>query len=692
MSTFILEIGTEELPARFLAGLEKELAERFGVALGEAGYTPTTLTVYSTPRRGVVMVDGLDAVQPQKEEVVTGPPARVAFGADGKPTKAAEGFARTNGVQLDALMTVTTDKGDYVAVRKKSGGQSTVRVLAALCPQIIAALPFAKRMRWGSGDFAFARPIRWIVALFDNDVVPFEIGGVHSGRETWGHRVHGPGPFGVPHAKDYPAVMAQAGVVPAAPARRAVIVEKGNAIGAAINGKVLWNDRLLDEVQGLCEHPVPLLGDIDPLFLEVPREVLITSMESHQKSFGLEGPDGRLLPHFLTVLNMDPPEVNLVKKGWERVLRARLEDARFFWKTDLAASFDVWLASLETVTFLAPLGSMADKCRRVSALCGWLAGQLGADKALAARAGLLSKTDLVSAMVGEFDTLQGIMGGIYARKMGEAEPVAQALAEQYLPAGPDSPVPASTLGSILSMADKADTLVGCFGLAMIPTGAADPYALRRAALGIARIMLENGYRFDVTALFAFAQEQYGDRKWKLDKAEALTRLNEFFAARVKNLFLTFGAETLHVEAVAAVNPLQVWEVGQRLDALKAMSERDDFPLMVQTFKRVANIIRKQAADMSLTGQWNDSLLQEAGEKQLAAALVALEEPFETALSSQRYDALFDALAGLRPHVDAFFDGVMVMCDDATLRENRLNLLAGLTRRMDRLADFSALQM
>lgn len=692
MATFILEIGTEELPARFLPGLEKELSERFAAALGEAGYAPSGISVCSTPRRGVVLVEGLESSQPRKEELVTGPPARVAFDAAGKPTKAAEGFARTNGVDLSQLMTVSTDKGDYVAVRRTTGGQATVRVLAAMCPAIIGALPFPKRMRWGSGDFAYARPIRWIVALYDNDVVAFEIGGVQSGRETWGHRVHGPGPFAVSHAKDFPAVMTQAGVVPSALARRAQIIEKGNAIGQGIGGKVLWNDRLLDEVQGLCEHPVPLLGDFDPLFLEVPREVLITSMESHQKSFGLEGADGKLLPHFLTVLNMEPPSVVLVKTGWERVLRARLEDARFFWKTDLASSFDAWLTSLETVTFLAPLGSMADKCRRVSALCAWLAGHLGVDKTQAARAGLLSKADLVSAMVGEFDTLQGIMGGIYARKMGEAPAVADALAEQYLPSGPDSPVPATELGCLLSMADKADTLVGCFGLGMIPTGAADPYALRRAALGIARIMLEKGYRLDVTALFAFAQEQYGERKWKLDKAEALTRLEEFFAARVKNLFLTFGAETLHVEAVAAVNPLQVWEVGQRLEALKAMSQREDFPLMVQTFKRVANIIRKQAADMALSGQWKDALLQEDAEKRLAGALVALEAPFEEALSSQRYDALFDALAGLRPHVDGFFDGVMVMCDDASLRENRLNLLAGLTRRMDRLADFSALQM
>lgn len=695
MSTFVFEIGTEELPARFLATLEKELAERFGLGLAEAGYAVSRLDTCATPRRSVVFVEGLDAVQPTKEELVMGPPARIAFDAAGKPTKAAEGFARTLGVDVSSLSIKQTDKGDYLVGMKKTGGVPTAEVLAALCPSVIAALPFAKRMRWGSGDFAYARPIRWLVALLDEAVVSFEIGGVQAGRVTQGHRVLGPGPFTLDRADDYAPTIAEKGAVQLKAAdRRRSIVEEGDKLARAAKGRIIWVDSLLDEVQGLVECPVPLLGDIEPSFLELPREVLLTSMQSHQKSFGVEDGEGRLLPHFLTVLNIRPKDLSLVKKGWERVLRARLEDGRFFWKTDLEASFDQWLDSLDNVTFLAPLGSMGEKTRRIGALCRWLAEKVHSDPEEAARAGRLSKADLVSAMVGEFDTLQGIMGGIYARKKGESEAVAAALAEQYLPSGPDSPVPASPLGSILSIADKADTLVGCFGLGMIPTGAADPYALRRCALGITRIMLERGYRFDVKELFEEAQKLYGDRKWKLAPHDALAKLNDFFVARVKNYFLTQGKETLLVEAVTAVEPDKVWAVGRRLEALEAMSRKDDFPLAAQTFKRVSNIIRKQGKDagVELTGQWDRDLLQEPAEKALAEQMEAVFADFENAWAVDNFEALFSMLAVVRPAVDELFDKVMVICEDMDLRANRLNMLKALTLRMDRLADFSALQL
>lgn len=695
MSMFVLEIGTEELPARFLSGTEKELAERFSASLSEAGYAFASLTTCSTPRRSVVTVEGLDAVQPANEETVTGPPARIAFDATGKPTKALEGFARTLGVELSALTKIQTDKGEYMAGIKKTGGTPTVEVLATLCPSIISGLPFAKRMHWGDGTFLFARPIRWILALFDKDVVSFELGKVLSGRVTQGHRVLGPGPFTIADAADFASTITEQGAIMLrAEDRRAHIIAEGDRLASAIDGKILWVPGLLDEVQGLVECPVPLLGDINPSFLELPREVLLTSMQSHQKSFGVEGNDGKLMPHFLTVLNLRPKDLSVVKKGWEWVLRARLEDGRFFWKTDLASTFDDWLNELDSVIFLAPLGSMGEKTRRISSLCRWLAKATQQDEELAARAGRLSKADLVSEMVGEFDTLQGIMGGIYARKKGEPDAVADALAEQYLPSGPESPVPATELGSLLSIADKADTLVGCFGLGMIPTGAADPYALRRCALGITRIMLEQGYRFDVKALFREAQILYGERKWKLQPTEALAKLEEFFSARVKNYFLAQGNETLLVEAVSAVDADNVWCVGQRLEALTAMSRKADFAQSVQTFKRVANIIRKQGNDagVELTGSWTTALLQEPAEKVLAEQLDTLVSDFETRWSADDFDGLFAMLAALRPAVDDLFENVMVMCEDPALRANRLNMLKALALRMDRLADFSALQM
>jgi len=570
-------------------------------------------------------------------------------------------------------------------------------MLADICPAIISALPFAKRMRWGGNEFAYARPLRWIVALLDGDVASFTVGPVQSGRRSFGHRVHGPGTFELAHANEYLDCVANGeGVILDAAKRRSRIRAQGDALAAAIGGAVLWKESLLDEVQGLCEQPVPLLGRLDTSFLELPREVLLTSMESHQKSFGVQGADGALLPYFLTVLNIRPPDESLVRNGWERVLRARLEDARFFWKTDLAGNFGQWLATLDTVIFLGPLGSMGDKARRLETLCGWLARNIAPGDAQLAhdaeRAGRLCKADLVSGMVGEFDALQGIMGGIYARRMGEAEAVAAAIAEHYLPAGPDSALPRTDAGAFLAVADKADTLTGCFGLGLIPTGAADPNALRRCALGISRILLERGYRLDIRELFAEAFRLYGYRPWTLGREECLARLEEFFGARLKHLYISQGRQTLLVEAALGADFSDVWAAGRRLAVLERLSRREDFALSVQTFKRVANIIRKQAAAMELDGQWNDALLVEAAEKALAGQLTALLPHFDELWARDDFDALFALLQELRPAVDAFFDTVMVMCEDAALRANRLNLLRALVQRLEGLADFAALQI
>ena len=698
MSLFVLEIGSEELPARFLPVQETELKARFTAALDENGIEHAGVRVMSTPRRAVVFIDDVQPVQREKEEVITGPPVRAAYDAAGKPGKALEGFARTNDVSLDQIFTVQTEKGEYVAVRKRMGGARAVDLLAEICPAIIMAQPFAKRMRWGAHPLPYARPLRWILALMDSDVVPFTVGPVTSGRETWGHRIHGRQGdslvLEVPAADQYLSVIrTKGGLEPDTALRRQAIIEGGNAQAAAQQGTVLWKDSLLDEVQGLCEHPVPLLGHIDPSFLEVPRQVLLTSMESHQKSFGIEDKDGQLLPHFLTVLNLDPVDTEVVRKGWERVLRARLEDARFFWRSDLGENFDHWLHRLDTVIFLGPLGSMGDKTRRLEQLCAWLARECGdADATLAARAGRLSKADLVSGMVGEFDSLQGIMGGIYAQRKGEDAAVGTALSEQYLPAGPDSPLPGSRLGALLSLADKVDTLVGCFGLGMIPTGAADPNALRRCALGMARIILDFGLRLDVRALFRTAQEFYGDRQWKLTPDESLHKLEEFFAGRLKNYWTSRGADVLVVEAVLNVGCNDVWAAGQRLAALESLRASERYTEAVQTFKRVSNIVRKQGQESPLTGQYKAALLQEDAEKALAAALDAALPRFDALWRDDNFGDICGLLLELRPAVDGFFDGVMVMCEEEDVRTNRLNLLKALLDRMGMFADFAALQV
>ena len=699
MALFVLEIGTEELPARFLAVQEEELTQRFQAALAEAKLSYGALRVLSTPRRAVALLEGLDLTQEEREEVVTGPPIKAAYDAEGNPTKALEGFARGHGLAAADCFSlyVPEKKGDYAAVRKRTGGGSVLELLAGICPAIISALPFTKRMRWGVSAFAYARPLRWIVALLDAEVVPFMVGSVHSGRRSFGHRVHGPGPFELAHAHEYiDCVENRGNVIPDATERRRRIRSQGDILAAGIGGTVLWKETLLDEVQGLCEQPVPLLGCLDEDFLELPREVLLTSMESHQKSFGLQGMDGALLPYFLTVLNIRPPDEALVRNGWERVLRARLEDARFFWKTDMADNFDHWLAALDTVIFLGPLGSMGKKARRLEALCGWLAEKVAPENARLARhaerAGKLSKADLVSGMVGEFDSLQGIMGGIYARRKGEPEAVAAAIAEQYLPAGPDSPLPETDAGSLLAMADKADTLVGCFGLGLIPTGAADPNALRRCALGISRIVLERGYRLNIREFFAEAFELYDGVRWKLEQEECLAKLGDFFGARLKNLCIGQGRPTLLVEAALEADFSDVWAAGQRLAALERLSKREDFAQSVRTFKRVANIIRKQAPEMELHGRWDETLLTEPAEKVLARKLTTLLPHFDELWATDDFDKLFALLQELRPAVDAFFDKVMVMCEDITLRTNRLDLLFALVRRLERLADFAALQI
>lgn len=694
MATFVLEIGSEELPSRFLAPEEGELASRFSGALDEAGLEYGALRVMSTPRRAVVIVEDLNPVQVEKEEVVSGPPVRVAYDAEGKPTKALEGFVRTNACALEDVFRVETDKGEYVAVRKRTGGAPAASLLADICPTVITALSFQKRMHWGSYSLAYARPLRWILALLDDAVVPFTVGPMTSGRETCGHRIHGAGPFAVAHANEFLATLAGPCAITLDPAqRRNVIIEGGNAQAAAAGGKVLWKDSLLDEVQGLAEHPVPLLADFDPAYLEVPREVLLTSMESHQKSFGIEGANGDLLPHFLTVLNITPEDMGVVKRGWERVLRARLEDARFFWQADLRDTFDHWLQKLDTVIFIGGLGSMGDKTRRLEALCRWLAESCAPELTEdAARAGRLSKADLVSGLVGEFDTLQGIMGGIYAGRKGESKAVAEALGEQYLPAGPDSSLPKSLAGALLSMADKADTLAGCFGLGMIPTGAADPNGLRRCALGIIRIMLEFGLAVDVRQFFAMAQQLYGDRQWKLAPHDALDKLMEFFAARLRNYFMSQGQDTLLVDAALGAGAEDVKDCGARLAALAAFSQAADYEAAVQTFKRVANILRKQGQTEELSDHWDPALLREDAEKALASTLEEMLPRLDALWAAHDHAAALACLSAVRPAVDAFFAGVMVMCDDADLRRNRLSMLHGLGSRFARLADFSALQM
>ncbi len=720
MSHFVLEIGVEELPARFLPPLEKELQEAFMALQEELPFED--IAVRSTPRRAIVHLYGLASTSPVREEEMFGPAQKVAFDQDGQPTKAALGFAKGAGIDIKDAYTVETPKGVYIAARRKLGGRPALDVLAEACPRIIEGLHFPKRMRWGEGTFAYARPIHWLLALVDDTLVPFTVGNIASSAQTYGHRVHGKGPFAVTHADALEDTLAQqAHVVSNSLNRRQTIMQEGEKLAAAKKATILWNDALLDEVQGLVEYPVPLLGDFDPSFLSLPKEVLLTSMQVHQKCFGVENTQNKaLLPHFLTVLNVQPGDIGITKTGWERVLRARLEDARFYWDTDTKSSFPEWSEKLEHVVFLGPLGSMADKCRRLEALTVFLAETLldplsDQTRSHAAMCGQYAKADLVSAMVGEFDTLQGIMGGIYATHFGLPTEVASALAEQYLPAGPETSLPQSLLGCLLSMADKADTLVGCFGLGNIPTGAADPYSLRRAALGIARILMARDFKLAPHTLFAKALSLYAPSiKWKFPPEEILAKLDEFFLTRLKNL-LAASYDTLLVEAalapctvasitVASITGVSIAEskseqtagnVGflglalARLEALAQAREEERFPAMAQTFKRIANILRKQDTPPA---PLNPTLLTEDAEKALAFAIQNATPALEASWDSADYLGYLATLANLQPVIDTFFESVMVMAEDTALRQNRLALLAAIQAYVDRFADFSALQI
>ena len=697
MADFILEIGTEEIPSRFLTGMEEDLIQAWKKALDEHVLEYESLEAGSTPRRAVISIKGLSEIQRESEEVVLGPPLRVAYAADGTPAKAAEGFARTHGLTVADLFVEKNAKGEYLAARIRKGGRRAGDILAEVAPQIISSMSFPKRMRWGAGTFQYARPIHWIVALLDEQIIPFKVADIESGRHTCGHRVHSKGEIVIPSAQAYFQTVAEEGAVTLYSAeRRRIICDQGNALAAALGGRVLWNDDLLTEVQGLCEHPVPIVGDIQPKYLELPREVLLTSMETHQKCFGLEDQNGKLLPHFLTVLNIEPRNMQTVKQGWERVLTARLEDARFFWETDLSVSFDDWLAALDDVIFLAPLGSMGNKTRRLQELAHAVAVQVNhPEPEQMKRAGRLSKADLVSGMVGEFASLQGIMGSIYAGKKGESDWVTWALREQYLPAGPETPVPTTLCGGVLSIADKLDTLVGCFGLNMIPTGAADPYALRRAALGIIRIALQFNWRFDLAALISMAQGLYGDVQWKLPPEEAMQKLLEFVNLRLKNYFASQkGYDLVLVEAALGAGASDIWAANARLEALADFARRPEFEAAVLIFKRAANIVRKLEPSEAarINGSFRQELLIEAADRALAAKLEELIPRFDRLWQEDRFAELFELLLELRPTVDAFFEQVMVMSDDPALRENRLNLLKYMVDRLGSLADFSALQI
>lgn len=691
MPDFLLEIGTEEIPSRFLGNEEKQLAELFAESLEEAALPYKNITTFSTPRRLAILIEGLADAQERKEETISGPPVKAAYDAEGKPTAALQGFLKQHDANLSQVFRRETPKGEYVAVKKESGGKPAQTILAEICPDVLSRLTYPKRMRWGNGEQPWARPLHWLLALFDDQVIDFQFAGLRSGRKSMGHRVHGKGELEIDSAAVWAEELRKAGIEPDAARRKEKIVAEANRLAESRKGKIEWKDDLLEEVCGLVEHAVPILGKFDSAYLELPAEVLLTSMEKHQKSFGCRNAAGNLMPLFLTVLNLEPKDREVVQKGWERVLKARLEDARFFWRSDLAASMDDWLERLQNVIFIGPLGTMAEKSQRLEELCAWISERIEPDlKEHACRAAKLAKADLVSGMVGEFDTLQGIMGGIYAAHAGENAEVSQAIAEQYLPAGPDSALPASAAGAILALANNVDTLTGCFGLGMIPGGMADPQGLRRSALAIIRILVDRNWHLKLDELFDYSRALYGEKKWKLPSSEAREKLLEFVKTRMRNSFTGRGYPTAMVDAVLA-RESDIAACNAKLAAMAAFAASDNYESLVQILKRVENILKKSDSDLD-DRPLDTKLLLEDAEKRLASVLDELEPEVQGMLAEKRYGDALTKLEILHGPVGEFFEKVMVNCDDADLRQNRHKLLRRINDLFAPIAAFNLLQI
>ncbi len=677
-----LEIGTEEIPAGFIPRAMAEMEAMITRELSNARLSYSTVQTMATPRRLALVVKDIPAVQPDAEITATGPSKKAAFDADGKPTKAAEGFARGQGVTVDQLQTVTTDKGEYLAVTKTETGRPTPELLSEILPALVAGIPFKKSMRWGDLDVRFARPIHWIVALFDGIVVPFVFGNIESGSASRGHRFMANTSFPVRNFSHYLDECERHFVVVDPERRKELIRRESHRVAAAAGGHLLPDEELLEQITYLVEYPSAVHGTFSREFLKVPKEVLITSMRSHQRYFSIVDGQGNLMPGFITINNTLTDDPGVVVKGNERVLRARLSDARFFFEEDQKVKLDERVEELKKVVYQQKLGTSFEKMERFRALAEELADRLNpAVKSQTSRAAWLCKADLVSGMVGEFPEVQGIMGREYALLEGEPGDVACAIAEHYLPIQAGGELPASDIGAFVSIADKLDTICGCFSVGLIPTGAADPYALRRATIGIIAIILDRGYRLGLASLVDRSLDLLEARLLR-PKEQVATEVLEFFRGRFVNLLGgEFAADA--VEAAVSAEFDDLVDVKSRVAALAQFKSHPDFEPLAVAFKRIGNII-KGGTDALV----DPSLFQDEAEGALYQAFHEVKVQVSALVEQGAWQDALTRIAGLRAPVDGFFDKVMVMAEDPRVRSNRLALLTAIDRMFGRIADFS----
>ncbi|MCU7904776.1 MAG: glycine--tRNA ligase subunit beta [Candidatus Thiodiazotropha sp. (ex Epidulcina cf. delphinae)] len=684
----LFELGTEELPPKALKHLSNALTETFVTGLEQADLTHGAVESYATPRRLALLVHDCKTRQPDREVERRGPAVQAAFDPAGNPTKAAEGFARSCRTTVDQLQRIKTDKGEWLAYRTQKTGRSAAELLPDIANQALNKLPIPKRMRWGASEAQFVRPVHWLVFIHGDQVVPCSLLDADADRLTYGHRFHHPTAITLDDPEDYASVLEDRGnVIAGFDKRRSKIRISVENSAASLGGKADLDPELLDEVTALNEWPVPISASFEERFLQVPHEALIATMKGNQKYFPLFSADGKLMNHFITIANLDSPKPELIREGNERVIRPRLADAMFFWQQDGKHRLEEHLGSLKQVVFQNKLGSMFDKSQRVAKLAALIAGQIGGNPELAHRAGLLSRCDLVTKMVYEFPEMQGIMGRYQALRDGETDELAQALEAFYMPRFSGDRLPQTTTGIAISLADKLDTLVGIFGIGLRPTGDKDPFALRRAALGALRIIREHSLTLYLKELLEGIAETMADR---LTEESPAREVYHFMLERLKGIYLELGVSLDLFQAVAEVEPESMADFDQRIWAMREFSKLPEAESLSAANKRIRNILKKSGDSLSI--QVDPALFQDRAEHNLAAKLGELAPLALPHFDSGDYTRGLQILAALKEPVDTFFDQVMVMTDDAALRNNRLALLTQLENLFLSVADISRLQL
>ncbi|EJL6461798.1 glycine--tRNA ligase subunit beta [Vibrio cholerae] len=683
---FLIELGTEELPPKQLRTLAEAFAANFAAELAAADIAHEGVTWFATPRRLALKVANLAESQPDRVVEKRGPAVNVAFDSDGKPTKAAEGWARGNGITVEQAERLVTDKGEWLLFKEQVQGQQTASVVVEMAAKALANLPIAKPMRWGDKETQFIRPVKTLTILFGSELIQGEILGVASARTLRGHRFMGEAEFTIESAEQYPAILEERGKVIADYAtRKAMIIEGSQQAAQQLGGIADLEDALVEEVTSLVEWPVVMTAKFEEKFLKVPAEALVYTMKGDQKYFPVYDASKKLLPNFIFVSNIESKEPRHIVEGNEKVVRPRLADAEFFFNTDRKRPLVDRLPLLENAIFQQQLGTIKDKTDRITELAGYIAEQIGADVEKSKRAGLLAKCDLMTSMVFEFTDTQGVMGMHYARHDGEAEEVAVALNEQYMPRFAGDELPSRGVSAAVAMADKLDTIVGIFGIGQAPKGS-DPFALRRASLGVLRILVEYGYQLDLVDLIAKAKSLFGNR---LTNTNVEQEVIEFMLGRFPTWYQDAGFSIDIIQAVLARNPTKPADFDQRVKAVSHFRALEEAEALAAANKRVGNILAKY--DGELGEEIDLALLQEDAEKALAEAVEIMAEALEPAFATGNYQEALSKLAGLRAPVDAFFDNVMVMADDEALKKNRLTLLNKLRNLFLQIADISLLQ-